>query len=238
MVKVLITDKLAQEGIDLINATPGAEAVIKIGISEDELANIIRDYDGLIVRSETKVTAKVLASPGRLKGVARAGVGVDNIDVPAATRKGILVMNTPGGNTLSAAEHTMALMLAMSRNVVQACNSLKSGAWDRKKYMGNQLNNKVLGVIGLGRIGMAVAHMARGFNMKVVGYDPLAAPKNAEQLGIQVTDKRRADLPGSGFHHGARAAQPDDAEHGRRRPDRHDEADGPPDQLRQRRHHQ
>ena len=188
MIKVLITDKLAKEGIDLINAAQGAEAVIKIGISEDELANIIRDYDGLIVRSETKVTAKVLSNPGRLKGVARAGVGVDNIDVPAATRKGILVMNTPGGNTLSAAEHTMALMLAMSRNVVQACNSLKSGAWDRKKYMGNQLNNKVLGVIGLGRIGMAVAHMARGFNMTVVGYDPLAAPKNAEQLGIEVTD--------------------------------------------------
>jgi D-3-phosphoglycerate dehydrogenase len=188
MIKVLITDKLAQEGIDLINATEGAEAVIKTGISEDELANIICDYDGLIVRSETKVTAKVLANPGRLKGVARAGVGVDNIDVPAATRKGILVMNTPGGNTLSAAEHTMALMLAMSRNVVPACNSLKSGAWDRKKYMGNQLNNKVLGVIGLGRIGMAVAKMARGFHMKILGYDPLAAPTDAEQLGVTVTD--------------------------------------------------
>src|SRR5512146_349460 len=184
MIKVLITDKLAKEGIDLINAAPGAEAVLKIGIGEDELASIIREYDGLIVRSETKVTAKVLANPGRLKGVARAGVGVDNIDVPAASRKDILVMNTPGGNTLSAAEHTMALMLAMSRNVVQACNSLKSGAWDRKKYTGNQLNNKVLGVIGLGRIGMAVAKMARGFNMKVLGYDPLAAPANAEQLGV------------------------------------------------------
>jgi len=188
MVRVLITDKLAKEGIDLIQATEGAEAVVKIGISEDELANIIRDYDGLIVRSETKVTAKVLANPGRLKGVARAGVGVDNIDVPAATRKGILVMNTPGGNTLSAAEHTMALMLAMSRNVVQACNSLKSGAWDRKRYTGNQLNNKVLGIVGLGRIGMAVAKMARGFNMKVLGYDPLAAPTDAGQLGVQVTD--------------------------------------------------
>ncbi len=188
MIKVLITDKLAKEGIDLINAAQGTEAVIKIGISEDELANIIREYDGLIVRSETKVTAKVLANPGRLKAVARAGVGVDNIDVPAATRKGILVMNTPGGNTLSAAEHTMALMLAMSRNVVQACNSLKSGAWDRKKYMGNQLNNKVLGIVGLGRIGMAVASMARGFHMKTLGYDPLAAPKNAEQLGMEVTD--------------------------------------------------
>lgn len=188
MIKVLITDKLAQEGIDLVNAAEGAEAVVKTGIGEDELANIICDYDGLIIRSGTKVTAKVLASPGRLKGIARAGVGVDNIDVPAATRKGILVMNTPGGNTLSAAEHTVALMLAMSRNVVPACNSLKSGAWDRKKYMGNQLKNKVLGVIGLGRIGMAVVKIARGFNMKVLGYDPLAAPKDAEQLGVEVTD--------------------------------------------------
>jgi len=188
MIKLLITDKLAQEGIDLINATEGAEAVVKTGISEDELASIIGDHDGLIVRSGTKVTAKVLANPGRLKGVARAGVGIDNIDVAAATRKGILVMNTPGGNTLSAAEHTMALMLAMSRNVVQACNSLKSGAWDRKKYMGNQLNNKVLGVIGLGRIGMAVVQMARGFNMKILGYDPLAAPTDAEQMGVEVTD--------------------------------------------------
>jgi len=199
MIKVLITDKLAQEGIDLINATAGAEAVVRIGISEDELANIIRDYDGLIVRSDTKVTAKVLANPGRLKGVARAGVGIDNIEVPAATRKGVLVMNTPGGNTLSAAEHTMALMLAMSRNVVPACNSLKSGAWDRKKYMGNQLNNKTLGIIGLGRIGMAVANMARGFHMNILGYDPLAAPKNAEELGLEVTDNIERVLRESDF---------------------------------------
>ena len=188
MIKVLITDKLAQEGIDLINAAEGAEAVVKTGISADELAGIIGEYDGLIIRSGTKVTAKVLENPGRLKGVARAGVGVDNIDIPAATRKGIIVMNTPGGNTLSAAEHTMALMLSMSRNVVPACNSLKAGAWDRKKYMGNQLNNKVLGVIGLGRIGMAVVKMARGFNMKILGYDPLAAPTDAEQAGVEVTD--------------------------------------------------
>jgi D-3-phosphoglycerate dehydrogenase / 2-oxoglutarate reductase len=188
MIKVLITDKLAQEGIDLINAADGAEAVVKTGISEDELAGIIGEYDGLIIRSGTKVTPKVLENPGKLKGIARAGVGVDNINVPEATRKGILVMNTPGGNTLSAAEHTVALMLAMSRNVVPACNSLKSGAWDRKKYMGNQLNNKVLGVIGLGRIGMAVVQMARGFNMKILGYDPLSAPKDAEKSGVEVTD--------------------------------------------------
>ena len=188
MIRVLITDKLAQEGIDLLNSTDGVEAVVKTGINEDELAEIIGQHDGLIIRSGTKVTAKVLGNPGKLKAIARAGVGVDNIDIPEATRKGILVMNTPGGNTLSAAEHTMALMLSMSRNVVPACNSLKSGAWDRKKYMGNQLNGKVLGVIGLGRIGMAVAKMAGGFNMKILGYDPLAAPADAEKLGVEVTD--------------------------------------------------
>jgi len=189
MIKVLISDKLAKEGIDLLNSTDGVEAIVKTGIGEDELSKIIGEYDGLIIRSETKVTAKVLARPGKLKAIARAGVGVDNVDVPEATRKGILVMNTPGGNTLSAAEHTMALILAMSRNVVPACNSLKGGTWDRKKYMGNQLNNKVLGLIGLGRIGMAVAQMARGFNMKILGYDPFAAPINADKLGIEVANE-------------------------------------------------
>jgi D-3-phosphoglycerate dehydrogenase / 2-oxoglutarate reductase len=187
MIKVLITDKLAKEGINLLNSFEGVEAVVKTGISEDELSEIIGQYDGLIIRSDTKVTAKVLSKPGKLKAVARAGVGIDNVDVPEATRKGIIVMNTPGGNTLSAAEHTMALILASSRNVIPACNSLKAGAWDRKKYTGNQLNNKVLGLIGLGRIGMAVAQMAKGFNMKVLGYDPFAAPINAEKLGIEVT---------------------------------------------------
>lgn len=188
MIKVLVSDKLAKEGINLLNSMEGVEAVVKTGMAEDELASVIGQYDGLIVRSDTKVTPKVLANSGKLKAVARAGVGIDNINVPEATRRGIIVMNTPGGNTLSAAEHTLALMLAMCRNVVPACNSLKSGAWDRKKYMGNQLNNKVLGVIGLGRIGMAVAQMARGFNMKVLGYDPLAAPVDADKMGVEVTE--------------------------------------------------
>ena len=137
--------------------------VVKTGMTEDELASVIGEYDGLIIRSDTKVTAKVLANSGKLKAIARAGVGIDNVDVPAATRKGIIVMNTPGGNTLSAAEHTMALMLGMSRHLVGACNSIKAGKWDRKTYMGNQLNHKVLGIIGLGRIGMAVAKMAKRF---------------------------------------------------------------------------
>jgi D-3-phosphoglycerate dehydrogenase len=186
MIKVLITDKLAREGIDLLSSTDGVEAVVKTGIAEEELASIIGDHDGLIIRSGTKVTAKVLENTGRLKAIARAGVGVDNIDVQAATRRGILVMNTPGGNTLSAAEHTIALMMAMSRNIVEACNSLKAGRWDRKKYMGSQLNGKLLGVIGLGRIGMAVAKMAVGLDMKVLAYDPFAVPRDTEKLGIEV----------------------------------------------------
>ena len=188
MIRILISDKLAQEGTDVLDSIDGVEAVVKTGLSGEELAEIIGEYDGLIIRSGTKVTAKVLTNSGKLKGIARAGVGVDNIDIPQATKKGILVMNTPGGNTLSAAEHTLALMLALSRNVVEACNSLKSGAWDRKKYMGNQLNHKVLGVIGLGRIGMAVVRMAMGFNMRILGYDPFAVPKEAEELGIEVAE--------------------------------------------------
>ncbi len=188
MYRILISDKLAQEGIDLLKSMADVEPVVRVGLSEDELAKIVGDYDGLIIRSGSKVTAKVLANPGKLKGIARAGVGVDNVDIPAATKKGIIVMNTPGGNTLSAAEHTMALMLAMSRHIVPACNSLKAGQWDRKSYEGNQLNNKTLGVIGLGRIGMAVVKMAKGFNMRVLGYDPFAAPKEAETMGVEVVD--------------------------------------------------
>ena len=120
-------------------------------------------------RSATKVTAKVLANPGKLRAIGRAGAGVDNIDVPAAKAKNITVMNTPGGNTTSVAEHVFALTLALIRHIVPACNSLKAGAWDKKRFMGNQLNKKVLGIIGLGKIGMAVAERAKAFNMKTSG---------------------------------------------------------------------
>jgi D-3-phosphoglycerate dehydrogenase len=188
MIKILITDKLAKEGIELLKSMKDVEPVVKTGISPEELISIIGEYDGLIVRSETKATAKVLEKPGKLRGIARAGAGVDNIDVPTATKKGILVMNTPGGNTLSAAEHTMALMLGMSRHIAPASTKFKGGVWDKKSFMGNQLNNKVLGIIGLGRIGMAVAKMSTGFNMKILGYDPVATPPDAEKLGIEITD--------------------------------------------------
>lgn len=188
MIKILISDKLAQEGVDLLKGCEGVEPVVKTGMKEDELLSVIGQYDGLIVRSDTKVNAKVLEHATKLKAVARAGVGVDNIDIPEATKKGVIVMNTPGGNTMSAAEHTMALMLGLSRNIAPACQSMKNGAWDRKKYTGNQLNMKVLGIIGLGRIGMSVAKMAKGFNMKILGYDPIAAPADAAKMGVEVVD--------------------------------------------------
>jgi len=199
MFKVLAADKLAQEGIELLKEEKDFEVEIKTGLSPQELAEVISEYDGLIVRSGAKVTAEVIERAKRLKAIARAGVGVDNIDIPAATRKGILVMNTPGGNTLSAAEHTVALMLALTRNVVPACNSLKAGKWDRKKYTGNQLNGKTLGIIGLGRIGMSVAKMAKGFDMKIAGYDPFAVPKQAEELGIEIVDDLKKIFTESDF---------------------------------------
>jgi len=189
MIKVLITDKLAKEAIDLINSTEGAQAVVKTGPPEDELAAMIGQYDGLIVRSATKVTAKILANHGQLRAIARAGAGVDNIDVVEADKKGIVVMNTPGGNTTSVAELVLAMMLAMARNIVTACNSLKTGLWEKKKFMGSQLNKKVLGIIGLGRIGMTVAKMAGGFNMKIIGYDPFITAPDAKKLGMEITDK-------------------------------------------------
>ena len=186
MLKILVTDKLAKEGLDLLASLDDVELTVKTGITEDELAGIISSYDGLIIRSDTKVTAKVLENSGRLRGIARAGVGVDNVDVKVATQKGIIVMNTPDGNTISAAEHTIALMMAVSRHVVAGCNSLKAGKWDRKQFMGTQLMGKTLGVIGLGRIGMAVARRALGLKMKVLGYDPLAIPESAVQAGVEV----------------------------------------------------
>jgi len=186
MLKILVTDKLAQEGLDMLVGMDEVAVTVKTGISEDELCRIIGDYDGLIIRSGTKVTAKVLENSGRLRGIARAGVGVDNIDVPVATKRGIMVMNTPDGNTISAAEHTLALMMAMSRHVVAGCNSLKNGKWDRKAFMGTQLMGKTLGIVGLGRIGMAVARRALGLKMKVIAYDPIASSETAAELGIEV----------------------------------------------------
>lgn len=203
MIKVLVTDKLAQEGLDLLAGMDDVKVTVKTGLSEDELITVIGKYDGLIIRSDTKVTGKVLENSGNLKAIARAGVGIDNVDVQAATSKNIIVMNTPGGNTISAAEHTIALMMALSRHIVQGCNSLKAGKWDRKLFMGTQLRGKTLGLVGLGRIGLAVASRAIGLEMKVIGYDPIAPPEPAKKLGVKIysnVDKLFADCDYLSLH--------------------------------------
>ncbi|HWE40580.1 MAG TPA: phosphoglycerate dehydrogenase [Isosphaeraceae bacterium] len=185
--RVLVTDKLAEEGLQLLRAEPGLEVVVATKLAGDPpaLKAALAEADGIVIRSGTQLTADVLADQGRLKAIVRAGVGVDNIDVPAATRGGIVVMNTPGGNTVSTAEHTMALMLALSRNVAKANDSLKSGRWDRNKFTGTQLEGKILGIVGTGRVGLAVAKRAQGFGMTVLGFDPFLSAERALELGIE-----------------------------------------------------
>jgi len=173
--KVLIADKLSDAGIDWLKAQEDVELDVKPGLSPAELAAIVGDYDGMIIRSAVDVTAEVLARPGRLRCIARAGVGVDNVDVPVATQKGVIVMNTPGGNTLSTAELALALMMSLSRKVPAANASLKQGQWDRKSFSGTQLAGKTIGIVGMGRIGQAVASRAAGLEMRVLGYDPFFA---------------------------------------------------------------
>ena len=170
--KILIADKLSDVGVDWLKAQNDVEVTINTGLAPDELAKIVGEYDGMIIRSGAKVTADVLANSGNLRGIARAGVGVDNIDVPVATSKGIIVMNTPGGNTLSTAELALTLMMALSRKISPANASLRSGQWNRKAYQGTQLAGKTLGVIGMGRIGRAVAKRADAMEMRVLGHDP------------------------------------------------------------------
>ncbi len=186
--RVLIADKLSEAGIDWLKEQADIEVDVTPGLPPDELAKIVGDYDGMIIRSGVKVTADVLANPGRLKCIARAGVGVDNIDVPVATAKGIIVMNTPGGNTLSTAELALALMLDMSRKIAPANVSLRKGEWNRKAYQGTQLAGKTLGVVGMGRIGMAVARRAAAMEMHVLGYDPFFAGSGGEDAFKMVKD--------------------------------------------------
>jgi len=183
--KVLIADKAAPEGIEKLKAA-GLEVDVKTGLNEEQLTGIIGDYDAMMVRSETKVTSKIIDAAKKLKIIGRAGVGVDNIDVPAATKKGIVVVNSPEGNTIAAAEHTFAMMMALSRNIPQACSSLKQKKWEKSKFMGSELYNKVLGIIGIGKIGSRVATYAQGLGMKVICYDPFINEDYAKKLGVTV----------------------------------------------------
>ncbi len=185
--KILISDPLSKEGVEILKKEKFI-AEERSKISHDELKKIIKDYDALIVRSGTKVTADIINASKRLKVIGRAGVGLDNVDCKAASKKGIIVMNTPGGNTISAAEHTMSLILALSRNIPQANASIKKGEWDRKRFMGVELCEKTLGIIGLGRIGTEVAKRALSFGMKVIAYDPYLTIDKAKQLEIELLD--------------------------------------------------
>ena len=183
--RVLITDKLAREGIALLTQTTAVDE--RVGIAPADLRAIIGDYDALVVRSETRVTADILAAATRMRVVARAGVGVDNIDVDAATTHGIIVVNSPTGNVAAAAEHTVALLLALARHVPAATASLKSGKWERSRFVGVEVRNKTLGIVGLGKVGLGVARSALGMGMRVIATDPYASPDLAAQLGIELT---------------------------------------------------
>jgi D-3-phosphoglycerate dehydrogenase / 2-oxoglutarate reductase len=194
MPRVLIADKLESAGMELLRDA-GIEVETRLGLKGEELAAALREFDACIVRSQPRITAECLEHPGRLRAIARAGVGVDNIDVPAATRRGVVVMNTPGGNTVSAAEHTIALLLALARRVPAADAVVKAGGWDRNKFVGTQAAGKTLGVIGLGRIGREVARRAKGLDMEVIALDPFVTAAKAAELGYEVAASLDELLP-------------------------------------------
>jgi D-3-phosphoglycerate dehydrogenase len=184
MTKVLVSDPIDQTGIQILSQV--AQVDVRTGLSPEELQRCIEDYDALMIRSGTQVTAPVIEAAHRLRIIGRAGVGVDNVDVPAATRRGVLVVNSPEGNTIAAAEHALALMLSLSRYVPQAHASMMAGGWDRKSFVGNELYKKVLGVVGLGKIGSHVARVARAMGMDVAAYDPFILPERAQQMQVRL----------------------------------------------------
>ncbi|MBE9168241.1 phosphoglycerate dehydrogenase [Pleurocapsales cyanobacterium LEGE 06147] len=186
MAKVLVSDPIDQAGIDILSQV--AQVDVKTGLPQEELIKIIPNYDALMLRSGTKVTQQVIEAGTQLKIIGRAGVGVDNIDVPAATRQGIVVVNSPEGNTIAAAEHALAMMLSLSRQIPDANRSVKEGKWERKQFVGSEVYKKTLGVVGLGKIGSHVATVARALGMKLLAYDPFISTERAEQLGCRLVD--------------------------------------------------
>ena len=179
IIRILVGDKLSDKGLEYLRNFDGVKVDVKTGLSEDEIAGIIGQYDGLIVRSGVQVTAKVLDKPGKLRAIARAGVGVDNIDLQAATQKGVLVMNSAEASTITTAEHAFALMIALSRNIGPAFLTMRNGGWDRSRFVGTQLSGKTLGIVGFGRIGRTVAERGLAFGMNVLAFDPVFNAKTA-----------------------------------------------------------
>lgn len=195
--KVLVSDSLSKSGIEILKKA-GLEVDVKTGMSPEELKACIGGYHGLVIRSATKVTAEIIEAANNLKVIGRAGSGLDNVDKASATKKGIVVMNTPGGNTITTAEHTIALMFALARQIPQATASMKAGKWDKKRFMGVELYMKTLGIVGIGNIGKQVAARAQAFGMNVIGYDPYLSDENAKEMGIEKVEVnelfRRADF--------------------------------------------
>lgn len=184
--KVLVSDNISPEGKAILDRAKGIEADVRAKVSADDLKAIIKDFHGLIVRSATKVTAEVIAAGENLRVVGRAGTGVDNIDLPAASKRGIVVMNTPGGNTLSAAEHTLSMILALARYIPQATASIKAGKWEKDRFLGTEVSDRTLGIIGLGNIGAIVGERAEALGMRIIGYDPFLSPESAAKKKVDL----------------------------------------------------
>ena len=195
--KVLISDALSEHGVKILRDS-GLDVDVNTTLSNEELQDRIARYNGLVIRSATKVNAKVIEAATNLKVIGRAGSGVDNVDLPAATKRGIVVMNTPGGNTITTAEHTFAMMLSLARKIPQATASMKAGRWEKSKFMGMELQEKVLGIIGLGQIGSYLVKLAQGASMKVIANDPYLAEDRAREMGVELVSLpdlyRRADV--------------------------------------------
>src|SRR5216117_2908742 len=186
--KVLIADSISQRGIDELSCDDALDVVIKTGLSEKELIEIIMPFSALIVRSQTRITADILNAGAKLRVVGRAGVGVDNVDVETATRRGVVVLNAPGGNTVSTAEHAFSLLLAVARKIPQADANVRGKNWDKKNFEGVELYNKTLGIIGMGRIGSELSRRAIAFGMRVVAYDPYLSATRARSLQVELVD--------------------------------------------------
>lgn len=185
-IKILISDPLHEEGLKILNKEKQFTVDVKPKLPHDELKKAIKGYDAIVVRSATKVTKDIIEAGNKLKLIGRAGVGLDNVDVKAASKKGVMVVNAPSGNTVSTAEHTFSMIMALFRNIAQAANSMKQGKWEKKKFMGVELYGKVLGIIGLGRIGAEVAQRGLSFEMKIIAYDPFLPEEQAKKLGIEL----------------------------------------------------
>jgi D-3-phosphoglycerate dehydrogenase len=186
--RILVSEPIATAGLEILRKEPGIDVDVRLDLTDDELQACIGQYEGLIIRSQTQVSGEIIARATRLKVVGRAGIGVDNIDVTAASKAGVVVMNTPEGNTNTAAEHTIALLLALARNIAPADATMKHGIWSRERYVGVEVIGKALGIIGLGRVGALVAKKAQGLGMETLGYDPFVTKERAQALGVELLE--------------------------------------------------